>query len=339
VLFSRLNLPTKKKTKTGFSTNFEVLQELAPLHPLPSKIIDYRTFSKIRSTYTDALVDLIGPKTGRLHTSFNQTITSTGRLSSSDPNLQNIPTRSPEGKEIREAFIAEKGFKLLSADYSQIELRILAHFSEEPALLEAFEKGEDIHTRTASEVFGVSPDQVTPELRRRAKVINFGVLYGMSDFGLSQELQIDHKEAKNYIDQYFLRYPQVREFLDKIIKEAGEKLSITTLLGRRCQFPDINSANQIIRKAAEREAINAPMQGSAADIIKAAMIKIDQKISAQKLKSRMILQVHDELIFEAADDEIEDLKKLVTREMESAASLKVPLKVDIGIGKNWAEAH
>jgi len=337
VLFSRLNLPAKKKTKTGYSTNIDVLQELSTVHPLPAKIIEYRTLSKMRSTYTDALIELLNPNTGRIHTSFNQTITATGRLSSSEPNLQNIPTRTAEGKKIREAFIAEKGCRLVAADYSQIELRVLAHFSGEPALIRSFEQGEDIHARTAMEVFGVKPDEVTSEMRRRAKVINFGILYGMSDFGLAQELKIDQKEAKKYIDAYFARYPKVREFLDRILSEAGKNLRITTLMGRQCLFPDINSNNQMVRKAAEREATNAPMQGSAADIIKAAMIKIDRKLSEQKMKSRMIIQVHDELVFEAPDDEIEELKKLAGREMESAAELKVPLKVDIEVGDNWAE--
>jgi len=339
VLFQRLNLPTKKKIKTGFSTNVDVLNELAAIHPLPQKVIGYRTLSKLRSTYTDALIDLIDQTTGRIHTSYNQTVTSTGRLSSSEPNLQNIPTRAAEGRKIREAFIAEKGFQLVSADYSQIELRVLAHFSQEPALLDAFEKGEDIHARTAMEVFGVSPDDVSAELRRRAKVINFGILYGMSDFGLSQELGIDQREAKKYIDQYFERYPNVRKFLDQVLKEAHEKLSIRTLMNRLCRFPDINSENQIIRKAAEREAINAPMQGSAADIIKKAMVSIDRKLSEQNLKSRMILQVHDELVFEAAEAELDKLKELVTLEMESAVELKVPLKIDLGIGENWLQAH
>jgi len=339
VLFQRLNLPTKKKTKTGFSTNVDVLNELALVHPLPKKIIEYRTLSKLRSTYTDALIQLINPETGRIHTSYNQTITATGRLSSSDPNLQNIPARTPEGRKIREAFIPEKGFKIMSADYSQIELRVLAHFSEEPALLDAFEKGEDIHSRTAIEVFGVNPDQLTPELRRKAKVINFGVLYGMSDFGLSQELGIEPKEAKKYIEQYFERYPQVRKFLDQVLDEARKNLCIRTILNRLCKFPDINSENQIVRKAAEREAINAPMQGSAADIIKVAMVKIDRIMQEKKLKSRMIMQVHDELVFEVEENEIEELKKLVKSEMESAVKLKVPLKVDIGVGHNWMEAH
>jgi len=339
VLFQRLNLPTKKKTKTGFSTNVDVLNELALVHPLPKKIIEYRTLSKLRSTYTDALIQLINPETGRIHTSYNQTITATGRLSSSDPNLQNIPARTPEGRKIREAFIPEKGFKIMSADYSQIELRVLAHFSEEPALLDAFEKGEDIHSRTAIEVFGVKPEQLTPELRRKAKVINFGVLYGMSDFGLSQELGIEPKEAKKYIEQYFERYPRVRKFLDQVLDEARKNLCIRTILNRLCKFPDINSENQIVRKAAEREAINAPMQGSAADIIKVAMVKIDRIMQEKKLKSRMIMQVHDELVFEVEENEIEELKKLVKSEMESAVKLKVPLKVDIGVGHNWMEAH
>ena len=282
VLFSRLNLPAGKKTKTGYSTSADVLQELASVHPLPSKIIEYRTLAKLRSTYTDALADLVDPRTGRIHSSYNQTVTSTGRLSSSAPNLQNIPTRTVEGKKIREAFIAENGFNLLSADYSQIELRVLAHFSGEPALIESFEKGEDIHARTAMEVFGVKPNEVSSDLRRRAKVINFGILYGMSDFGLAQELGIDQKEAKKYIETYFARYPKVSKFLEKILVEARKNLRINTLLGRHCHFPDINSNNQMVRKAAEREAVNAPMQGSAADIIKVAMLKIDRKMREEK---------------------------------------------------------
>ena len=338
ILFQQLNLPAKKKTKTGYSTDVEVLQELAKQHPLPARVMEYRVLAKMRSTYTDALIELIDPRTGRIHTSYNQTVTSTGRLSSSEPNLQNIPTRTAEGKKLREAFIAERGYMLLAADYSQIELRVLAHLSGEPALIDSFEKGEDIHLRTAAEVFGVKPEEVTGELRRRAKVINFGILYGMSDFGLAQELGIEQKDAKQYIDAYFARYPRVREFLGEVLKEARKNLRISTLMGRRCFFPDINSNNQTVRKAAEREAINAPMQGSAADIIKLAMLRIDRRLSESKMKSRMIMQVHDELIFEVEHDEIEELKKLVTREMESAAQLKAPLKVEIGLGNNWAEA-
>jgi len=339
VLFERLSLPRKKKTKTGYSTSFEVLKELAILHPLPAKIVEYRTLSKLRSTYTDALIKLINPLTRRLHTSYNQTITATGRLSSSEPNLQNIPARTPEGRKIREAFIAEDGYKMISADYSQIELRILAHFSGEPALIKAFERGEDIHKRTAMEVFGIPPEQVNEELRRKAKVINFGVLYGMSDFGLAQELGIDQKQAKKYIERYFIRYPKVKEFLERVLKEAREKLYIKTILGRRCYFPDINSENQIVRKSAEREAINAPMQGSAADIIKRAMVRIDQEMRKKNLESKMMLQVHDELVFEAKEEEIEELKKIIIKEMENVHPLKVPLKVEVGIGDNWLSAH
>ncbi len=339
VLFDQLHLPRKKKTKTGYSTSYEVLVELAKVHPLPAKIIEYRSLSKLRSTYTDSLLELINPQTGRIHTSYNQTITATGRLSSSEPNLQNIPARTQEGRRIREAFVAEKGFKILSADYSQIELRILAHFSGEPALIEAFERGEDIHKNTAVRVFGVKPEEVNEELRRRAKVINFGVIYGMSDFGLAQELGIDQKEAKKYIEQYFERHPKVREFLDQILEQARKNLYITTILGRRCYFPDINSKNQMARKAAEREAINAPMQGSAADIIKLAMVKIDALLRERNMKSKMIMQVHDELVFEAKEDEIDELKEIIKKEMEGAVKLRVPIKVDIGIGENWAEAH
>ncbi len=339
VLFDQLKLPRKKKTKTGYSTSYEVLMELASLHPLPKKVIEYRSLAKLRSTYTDALLELIDPETGRIHTSFNQTITATGRLSSSEPNLQNIPARTPEGRKIRQAFIAEPGYRILSADYSQIELRILAHFSGEPSLIKAFEQGEDIHKNTAVRVFGVKPEQVDEELRRRAKVINFGVIYGMSDFGLAQELGIDQKEAKKYIEQYFEQHPKVRKFLDQILEQARKNLYITTILGRRCYFPDINSKNQIARKSAEREAINAPMQGSAADIIKKAMVKIDALLRERKMKSKMILQVHDELVFEVAEEEIDQLKELVKKEMESAVKLRVPIKVEIGIGDNWDEAH
>jgi DNA polymerase-1 len=339
ILFEKLGLPPSKKTKTGFSTSVDVLTGLAEEHELPRLILEYRTAAKLKSTYSDALVKLINPETGRIHTSYNQTVTSTGRLSSSDPNLQNIPVRSGDGKMIREAFVGEGKNLILSADYSQIELRLMAHISGEPALLEAFKKGEDIHARTASEVFGTALDQVTADQRRHAKVINFGILYGMSAHGLTRQLDVDHKEAQEYLDAYFQRYPRVDEYMKSIVAEAGKNGCVRTIIGRRLPLPEINSSNFIVRQAAEREAINAPLQGSAADIIKKAMLKVDRAMAEKKLKSKMIMQVHDELVFEAVPEELDDLRRLVIKEMESAHKIKVDLKVDVSHGKHWAEAH
>ncbi len=339
VLFERLGLPKGKKTKTGWSTDVEVLNNLGEEHEIAARILDFRSLSKLKGTYTDALPKLIHPETGRIHTSFNQAITSTGRLSSSDPNLQNIPIRTEEGRRIREGFIPADGCLLLSADYSQVELRILAHMADEPALKESFARGEDIHRRTASEVLGVFPDMVTDEQRRAAKAINVGVIYGMSAFGLAKQLGIGRREAQQFIDTYFERYPGIRTFMDARIAEAREKLYVSTLLGRRCAVPEILSKNGAVRGFAERNAINYPVQGSAADIIKVAMVRIARRLAAEKLETHMLLQVHDELVFEVPQKELGDVTILVREEMEGAVELSVPLLVEIGSGRNWREAH
>lgn len=339
ILFEKLKLPTVKKTKTGFSTNVEVLTKLAEQHDLPAKILDYRSLAKLKSTYVDALPRLVNNKTGRVHTSYNQTVTSTGRLSSSDPNLQNIPIKTELGRKIREAFIPEEGSLIFAADYSQVELRIMAHLSEDPVLIKSFEKGEDIHRRTAAEVFGIFPEMVTDRMRREAKAINFGIIYGMSAFGLSKELSISPKVAKAYIDGYFQKYKGVREWLDMTIESARAKGFVTTIMNRRCHVPDINSPSGMQRQFAERAAINAPIQGSAADIIKVAMVRIADRLKKEGRSAKMIMQVHDELVFEIPETELEIVKKLVIEEMEGVVFLKAPLKVDTGVGKNWAEAH
>ena len=339
VLFERLKLPRGRRTKTGWSTDVEVLTTLAEDHAIASKILEYRSLAKLKGTYTDALPKLIHPQTGRIHTSFNQTVTATGRLSSSEPNLQNIPIRTGEGGRIREAFIPAEGNVLLSADYSQVELRILAHMAAEDVLRESFERGEDIHARTASEIFGVFPELVTAEMRRQAKTINFGVLYGMSAFGLAKSLGIGRKEAQEFIDHYFARYPKVKGFMEERIAEAREKLYVTTLLGRRCAIPEIRSRNGAVRGYAERNAVNYPIQGSAADIIKVAMVRIFARLRREGLGAKMVLQVHDELVFDVPEAELEAVRSLVREEMEGAVELDVPLVVDIGVGKNWREAH
>ncbi len=341
ILFDKLKLPVGKKTKkkTGFSTDVNVLTELAVNHELPALILRYRTIAKLKSTYADALLDLAHPETGRVHTSFNQTVTATGRLSSSDPNLQNIPIRTDEGREIRRAFVPKKGWHFVSADYSQVELRILAHYSDDQILIKAFMEDEDIHMRTAAEVFQVFPSFLTPELRQQAKAINFGIIYGMSPFGLSKQLEISRKMAKTYIDNYFARYKGVKKFVDSTIEEAGKTKQTSTLLGRIRLLPDINSPNRNIRQFAERTAINTPIQGSAADLIKVAMIKVDKVFRERNLESAMLLSVHDELIFEVPPDELNIVKKLVKEIMEGVWKLKVPLKVNVACGENWAEAH
>ena len=339
VLFHSLGLSPSKKTKTGFSTGMEVLEELAGVHELPREVLNYRSLTKLRSTYLDTLPSLINPKTGRLHSFFNQTVTATGRLSSSEPNLQNIPVRGEWGKRIREAFIAEPGNLLLSADYSQVELRILAHLSADKGLIEAFNMDSDIHTRTASELFSVPLDKVTPDMRRTAKTVNFGVIYGMSSFGLSEALNIDRKDAEKYIQQYFERHPGVKEYIKNIIAGAKEKGYVTTLFGRKRPVPELNSPNKNIQQQGERLAVNSPIQGAAADIIKIAMIQIRKNLHNQKIHAKMILQVHDELLFEVPESELEAVSELVKKNMEEAVSLSVPVKVDIGYGKNWAEAH
>ncbi len=339
ILFEKLGLPKGKKTKTGWSTNVEVLTNLAEDHQIAAKILDYRSLSKLKNTYTDALPKLINQARGRIHTSFNQAVTATGRLSSSDPNLQNIPIRTTEGRRIREAFIPQEGWALLSADYSQVELRVMAHMADVAALKESFRNDEDIHKRTASEIFNVFPELVDAEMRRQAKTINFGVLYGMGAFSLGKDLGISRKEAQAFIDSYFERYPAVLEYLEAKKEEAREHQYVTTILGRRCAIPEINSKNGAIRSYAERNAINYPIQGSAADIIKVAMVNIDRRLRKENLQTRMLLQVHDELVFEVPQEELELVKELVRSEMENAVPLDLPLKVDIGIGQNWAEAH
>ncbi len=338
ILFSKFKLPVIKRTKTGFSTDVDVLERLSGEHELPGVILKYRELAKIKSTYTDALCNLKDPKTGKIHTSFNQTVTQTGRLSSSGPNLQNIPIRSDLGKRIREAFVpSEKKYLFLSADYSQIELRILAYFSRDNALKKAFRDNLDIHSYTASLIYDVDIKDVTPKMRSIAKTVNFSVIYGVSAFSLSRDLHINIKEAKEFIDNYFKRYPQVKAYIDKIIKEAEDKGYVKTLFGRRRYIPQIKSSNIQQVNFGKRIAINMPVQGTASDLIKIAMINIYRKLINEKTKSKMILQIHDELIFEVYDSEIEKLKKIVKDEMENVAKLDVPIAVDIKTGKNWAE--
>ncbi|MBI4634430.1 MAG: DNA polymerase I [Deltaproteobacteria bacterium] len=339
ILFDKLGLPKGKKTKEGYSTDVEVLAGLARSHALPAEILAYRSLAKLKSTYIDALPLLVNPETGRVHTSYNQTGTATGRLSSSNPNLQNIPIRTVEGKRIRQAFIAPPGWEIVSADYSQIELRVLAHLSGDETLVAAFASGEDIHTRTAADVFGVFPEMVNPDMRRQAKVINFGVLYGMSAFGLAKELGIAQKLAQAYIDEYFHKYRGVRIYLDGILEKARRDGFVTTILNRRRYLPELNNGNVSVRQFAERMAINAPIQGSAADLIKVAMINISSLFAKKRLQAAMIMQVHDELVFEAPAAEKEEVMAIVCREMEQVVSLNVPLKVDCASGKNWDEAH
>jgi len=341
ILFEKLNLKTIKKTKkkTGYSTDVEVLTKLAPTHELPAKLLRYRTLGKLKSTYVDSLQKLINKESGRIHTSFNQTITVTGRLSSSKPNLQNIPIRKKEGKKIRAAFIPKEGHTLISADYSQIELRILAHCAEDKILIEAFNNGEDIHTRTALEIFQVLPQFVTDDLRSQAKTINFGIVYGMSGFRLANDLSISRKMANAYIDNYFKRYSGVKNFIDTTIEETKETCEVCTIFGRKRRLDDINSSNANIRNFAQRAAVNTPIQGSAADLIKLAMIKMDAALRKNKLASKMLLSVHDEIIFETPFEEKDQLIDLAKSVMEHVYPLKVPLEVNFGAGENWAQAH
>jgi len=339
VLFDKLGLEVAAKRGRGKtrSTAVEILQELSAKHAVPAKIIEYREFSKLKSTYVDALPKLIHPETGRLHTSLSQTGTATGRLSSSDPNLQNIPIRTELGRQIRAAFVADKGKIMMSADYSQIELRIMAHFSGDKVLIEAFRSGEDIHARTAQEVFGVGPLLQTGEHRRAAKAINFGIIYGLSPFGLAQQLNIEQKEAAQFINAYFARYRGVKEYLEKVIAETRASGMTRTMFGRIRPMPEINSPQVQLRNFAERTALNSPLQGTAADLIKLAMIKIDERLRAEKFEAQMILQVHDELVFEAPPDEQDELQELVKAEMEGVYKLAVPLVVEIGVGPNWRD--
>lgn len=339
VLFEELGLPVRKKTKTGYSTNAEVLESLRLEHPIVEQILAYRLWSKLKSTYLDGIAGLIRTDTGRVHTNFNQTVTATGRLSSSDPNLQNIPVRTEEGRMIRALFEPGEGYDcLLSADYSQIELRLLAHMSGDENFIDAFKRGQDIHARTAAEVFGIPLDEVTPELRRHAKAVNFGIVYGISDFGLARNLHISRKEAGDYISRYFTRYPGVRAFMDKVVAEAHETGYVTTMFGRRRELPAIKSRNFNQRMLAERMAMNTPIQGTAADVIKLAMIAAFRKLREAGVKSRILLQVHDELVLEVKESELETVQAILHEAMEHVVSLSVPLSIDVHWGRNWAEA-
>ncbi len=339
VLFEKLQLKPVKKTKTGFSTDIQVLEALRGSHEIIDKLIQYRTLSKLKSTYIDTLPTLVLPRTGRIHTSYNQTVVATGRLSSSDPNLQNIPVRDDFGRKIREGFVPEDGWLLLSADYSQIELRLAAHLSGDETMIQAFRDGIDIHARTASSVFGVDIGSITGDMRRQAKIINFATIYGVSPYGLSQQADISIKDAALFIQRYFETYPRFKNLIEETIAFAREKGYVQTLLGRRRPVPDIASTNQFTREGAERVAINTPIQGTAADLIKAAMIKIQNEIDRKKLRARMLLQVHDELVFEVPPEEKESFASLVRSRMESAIELDVPIVVDMAWGKNWGEAH
>ncbi|MCP5244745.1 MAG: DNA polymerase I [Burkholderiales bacterium] len=340
ILFNQLKLPVIKKTPKGVpSTNEDVLQKLALDYPLPKILLDYRVLAKLKSTYTDKLPQMVNPDTGRVHTNYAQAVAVTGRLASSDPNLQNIPVRTTEGRRIREAFIAQPGSQIISADYSQIELRIMAHISQDKGLLKAFAAGEDIHSATASEIFAVPVEEIDQEKRRYAKVINFGLIYGMSEFGLATQLNIERSAARAYMDRYFSRYPGVADYMDRIRNRARENGFVETVLGRRLWLPDINNANGNRRQGAERAAINAPMQGTAADIIKLAMIAVYQWLSEEKLKSKLIMQVHDELVLEVPDDEVDRIRAELPKFMGNVINLDVPLLVDVGVGRNWEQAH
>ncbi len=338
VLFDKLGLPVRRKGARGPSVDQEVLESLTEEHPLPGLILERRTLIKLQNTYLDVLPTLVEAD-GRIHTTFHQTVTATGRLSSSDPNLQNIPVRTELGREVRGAFVAPPGSLLLSADYSQIELRVLAHLTEDEALVASFNSGEDIHQRTACEIFGVPPEAVTAQMRRSAKTINFGIIYGLSAFGLAQRLGISPKESQAMIDRYFQRYAGIRRWLDETVRQAKESGETRTLWGRVRRIPELSSRNHAIRQSGERMAVNAPVQGTAADLMKRAMVNVHRSLAAAGLKSRLLLQVHDELILEVPEAELDEVRGLVVRAMEGAASLRVPLVVGVGQGTSWAEAH
>jgi DNA polymerase-1 len=339
ILFEKLGLPPLKKTKTGYSTSADVLEQLAPKHEIIQEILHYRQLGKLQSTYIEGLQKVVNPKTDKVHTRFNQALTQTGRLSSTDPNLQNIPIRLEEGRRIRQAFVpSDEGWVIFAADYSQIELRVLAHIAGDEKLIEAFQEDIDIHTKTAMEVFHVKADEVTSNMRRHAKAVNFGIVYGISDYGLSQSLGITRKEAGEFINRYLKSYPGVKDYMDEIVQDAKLKGYVTTLLHRRRYIPEITARNFNVRSFAERTAMNTPIQGSAADIIKKAMIEMADRLKMEGLQTRLLLQVHDELIFEAPKDEIEKLKEIVPDVMEHAVELKVPLKVDYAYGPTWFDA-
>ena len=335
-----LGLPVKKRTASGApSTDEEVLDELAADYPLPAKLLEHRSLSKLKGTYTDKLPLMVNPQTGRVHTTYGQAVAVTGRLASNDPNLQNIPIRTAEGRRVREAFVAPPGHAILSADYSQIELRIMAHISEDPGLLKAFAEGMDVHRATASEVFAVAPDAVTPEQRRYAKTINFGLIYGMGAFGLATSLGIERSAAQNYIERYFQRFAGVKRYMDETRASAKARGYVETLFGRRIWLPEINGGNGPRRSGAERQAINAPMQGTAADLIKLAMIAVQKQLDDERRATRMIMQVHDELVFEVPQAELDWARVALPAAMASVAALKVPLLAEVGVGANWDEAH
>jgi len=339
VLFEKHQLPILKKTKTGPSTDYDVLEQLAAMgHEVPRLLIEYRELAKLKSTYVDALPGFINPRTGRIHTSYNQAGAATGRLSSSDPNLQNIPVRTPRGEAIRRAFVAAPGWLLLTADYSQVELRLLAHLSGDPAFVRAFEQGGDIHRQTAAIIFGVPQDDVTPEMRARAKTINFATIYGQGPFALARQLGISQDQAKAFIAEYFARFAGVRTWLDRTVAEARERGYVETLFGRRRYIPELKDRNFNIRAFGERTATNSPLQGSAADLIKIAMIRIERALRARGLAARMLLQVHDELVFEVPEGQQGSATDVVKSHMEGAANLRVPLVVSIGVGSNWVDA-
>jgi DNA polymerase-1 len=339
ILFEKLKLPVLRKTKTGYSTDEAVLDQLQHHHELPQWILAHRRLSKLKNTYVDALPPLIDERSGRIHPTFHQTGAATGRLSATNPNVQNIPIRTPEGVRIREAFVPARGCALVSADYSQVELRILAHYSGDESLLEAFRLDADVHQRTAADVLGISPEEVTPEQRARAKAINFGIIYGSTAFGIANQLGIASAEAQATIDAYFERYQGVRRFIDQTISDARERGFVTTHLGRRRYLPDLGSRNRVQRQAAERMAVNTVIQGTAADLIKKAMVAVDTELRRQDFEARMILQVHDELVFEAPKREVERLSEQARTVMESVFQLRVPLRVDVGVGSSWREAH
>jgi DNA polymerase-1 len=340
ILFGKLGLPVVKKTASGAaSTDEEVLEKLALDYPLPARILEHRSLSKLKGTYTDKLPLMVNPATGRVHTNYAQAVAVTGRLSSNEPNLQNIPIRTAEGRRVREAFVAPPGHRIVSADYSQIELRIMAHISGDANLLRAFEQGMDVHRATASEVFSIAPDAVSSEQRRYAKTINFGLIYGMGAFGLASSLGIEQKAAKDYIERYFQRYPDVKRYMDETRIAAKDHGYVETVFGRRLWLPEINSPNGPRRAGAERQAINAPMQGTAADLIKLAMIEIQRLLDGGTWATRMIMQVHDELVFEVPESELEWATGEIPRQMAAVAQLKVPLLAEVGVGANWDQAH
>ena len=337
ILFEKMKLPGGKKTKTGYSTAADVLEKMAPDHKIVADILEYRTYSKLKSTYADGLLTCI-EEDGRIRTTFNQTITATGRLSSTDPNLQNIPMREDLGRRIRKCFYPREGCVFVDADYSQIELRVLAHMSGDEKLIEAYREAKDIHAATASQVFHVPYSEVTDQMRRNAKAVNFGIVYGISSFGLSQGLSISRKEAQDYIDQYFLTYPSIRTFLDDLVNSAKEKGYAVSLFGRRRPIPELKSSNFMQRNFGERVAMNSPIQGTAADIIKIAMVRVAKRLAAEKMESKLILQIHDELLIEAPQQEAEKAREILEEEMKAAASLRVELETDCHIGSDWYEA-